>query len=54
MRKQSGADPRKRKGLIIIHTGEGKGKSTAAFGLAMRAAGNKMNAFILQFMKGQW
>ena len=54
MRKQSGADPRKRKGLIIVHTGEGKGKSTAAFGLAMRAAGNKMNVFILQFMKGQW
>ena len=54
MRKPSGADPRKRKGLIIVHTGEGKGKSTAAFGLAMRAAGNKMNVFILQFMKGQW
>ena len=35
MRKQSGADPRKRKGLIIVHTGEGKGKSTAAFGLSL-------------------
>ena len=54
MRKQSGVDPKKRKGLIIVNTGEGKGKSTAAFGLAMRAAGNKMNVFILQFMKGQW
>ena len=54
MRKSSGADPKKRKGLIIVHTGDGKGKSTAAFGLAMRAAGNKMNVFILQFMKGQW
>ena len=54
MRKQSGADQKKRKGLIIVHTGEGKGKSTAAFGLALRAAGNKMNVFILQFMKGQW
>jgi cob(I)alamin adenosyltransferase len=54
MRKPSGADPKKRKGLIIVNTGEGKGKSTAAFGLAMRAAGNKMNVFIMQFMKGQW
>ncbi len=54
MRKPSGADPKKRKGLIIVNTGNGKGKSTAAFGLAMRAAGNKMNVFIMQFMKGQW
>jgi cob(I)alamin adenosyltransferase len=54
MRKPTGADPKKRKGLIIVNTGDGKGKSTAAFGLAMRAAGNKMNVFILQFMKGQW
>ena len=54
MRKSSPADPKKRKGLIIVNTGEGKGKSTAAFGLALRAAGNKMNVFIMQFMKGQW
>ena len=54
MRKPSGADPKKRKGLIIVNTGDGKGKSTAAFGLALRAAGNKMNVFIMQFMKGQW
>ncbi len=54
MRKPSGADLKKRKGLIIVNTGDGKGKSTAAFGLAMRAAGNKMNVFIMQFMKGQW
>ncbi|MFT4578842.1 MAG: cob(I)alamin adenosyltransferase [Nitrospinales bacterium] len=54
MRKPSGANNKKRKGLIIVNTGDGKGKSTAAFGLAMRAAGNKMNVFILQFMKGQW
>ncbi|MZG53980.1 MAG: cob(I)yrinic acid a,c-diamide adenosyltransferase [Nitrospinae bacterium] len=54
MRKKSGADPRKRKGLIIVNTGDGKGKSTAAFGLAVRAAGNKMKVFIMQFMKGQW
>ena len=54
MRKPSGADLKKRKGLIIINTGEGKGKSTAAFGIALRAAGNKMKVFIMQFMKGQW
>ncbi len=54
MKKKSPADPRKRKGLIIVNTGDGKGKSTAAFGLAIRAAGNKMNVFIMQFMKGKW
>jgi cob(I)alamin adenosyltransferase len=54
MKKRPGSDPKKRKGLIIVHTGDGKGKSTAAYGLAIRAAGNKMKVFILQFMKGQW
>lgn len=54
MKKRPGSDPKKRIGLIIVHTGEGKGKSTAAYGLALRAAGNKMKVFILQFMKGQW
>ena len=54
MRKQPKVDPKKRKGLIIVNTGDGKGKSTAAFGLALRAAGNKMNVFIMQFMKGPW
>ena len=46
--------PRKRKGLIIVHTGDGKGKTTAALGIAMRAAGNKMKVRILQFIKGDW
>ena len=54
MKKQPPTDPRKRKGLIIVNTGDGKGKSTASFGLALRAAGNKMNVFIMQFMKGPW
>ncbi len=54
MKKRPGSDPRKRKGLIIVNTGDGKGKSTAAFGMAIRAAGNKMKVFIMQFMKGQW
>ena len=54
MKKRPASDPRKRKGLIIVNTGDGKGKSTAAFGVAVRAAGNKMNVFIMQFMKGNW
>ena len=53
-KKRPSSDPKKRKGLIIVNTGDGKGKSTAAYGLALRAAGNKMKVFILQFMKGQW
>ncbi len=42
------------KGLLIVHTGKGKGKSTAAFGLAMRAIGNGMRVGIVQFVKGKW
>lgn len=42
------------KGLLIVHTGKGKGKSTAAFGLAMRALGNGMRVAIVQFIKGKW
>ncbi len=42
------------KGLLIVHTGKGKGKSTAAFGLAMRALGNGMKVGIVQFVKGKW
>ncbi|MHA1107738.1 MAG: cob(I)yrinic acid a,c-diamide adenosyltransferase [Alphaproteobacteria bacterium] len=42
------------KGLLIVHTGKGKGKSTAAFGLAMRAIGNGMKVGIVQFVKGKW
>ena len=39
-------------GLIIVHTGDGKGKTTAALGLALRALGNDMRVLILQFIKG--
>ncbi|HBA43528.1 MAG TPA: cob(I)yrinic acid a,c-diamide adenosyltransferase, partial [Alphaproteobacteria bacterium] len=42
------------KGLLIVHTGNGKGKSTAAFGLAARAIGNDMRVGIVQFVKGKW
>ncbi len=42
------------KGLLIVHTGKGKGKSTAAFGLVMRALGHSMHVGIVQFVKGKW
>ena len=45
---------REKKGLIMVHTGDGKGKTTAALGLAMRSAGNKMKVFMVQFIKGAW
>lgn len=44
----------KEKGLLMVHTGKGKGKSTAAMGLAMRAIGNGMKVGIVQFVKGVW
>jgi cob(I)alamin adenosyltransferase len=43
-----------RTGLVIVNTGNGKGKSTAALGLAMRALGNGMKVVMVQFIKGAW
>lgn len=43
-----------RRGLTLVFTGNGKGKTTAAVGLTVRAAGNRMSVFFLQFIKGQW
>ena len=42
------------KGLLIVHTGKGKGKSTAAFGLVVRAIGNGMKVGVVQYVKGKW
>jgi cob(I)alamin adenosyltransferase len=42
------------RGLLIVHTGKGKGKSTAAFGMVFRALGHGMPVAIVQFVKGKW
>ena len=42
------------RGLLIVHTGNGKGKSSSAFGMAIRAVGWGMRVAILQFVKGTW
>jgi cob(I)alamin adenosyltransferase len=45
-------EPKERRGLVVVITGSGKGKTTTAFGLAVRACGHDLRVSIIQFMKG--
>ncbi len=42
------------KGLLLVHTGKGKGKSSSAFGMALRCLGHGMKVGIVQYVKGAW
>ena len=43
-----------RRGVVVVHTGDGKGKSTAGFGVVLRAAGHGQQVAVVQFIKGTW
>lgn len=47
-------DRDRRHGVVLVHTGNGKGKSSSAFGMVFRAAGWGMKVCVIQFIKGQW
>lgn len=53
-REFHGPTERIRKGLLIIYTGEGKGKSTAGFGAVFRSLGRGFRCAVVQFIKGEW
>ena len=44
----------KEKGLIMVHTGSGKGKSSSGFGMIMRCIAHQMPCAVVQFIKGTW
>ncbi len=54
VQEQRLADRRQEKGLIIVHTGNGKGKTTAALGMVLRSLGHGYRVAIVQFIKGAW
>lgn len=53
-RERMMAEKTRTKGLLIVHTGKGKGKSSAAFGMVMRCLGHGLRVGIVQFIKGAW
>ncbi len=54
VQEQRLAQRQKEKGLIIVHTGDGKGKTTAALGMVLRSLGHGYRVAIVQFIKGAW
>ena len=54
VQQQRIADRNVEKGLVIVHTGNGKGKTTAALGMVLRSIGHGYNVAIVQFIKGAW
>ena len=51
-RRRELKDPER--GLVLVHTGDGKGKSSSAFGVMARALGWGQNVAVVQFIKGKW